>query len=148
MDNIKKFFEAVDVMVRMTEDGQISHEGNRPYMSNQLWLRDMSTVSLTVPRQVGKTSYINKRATCADLVIVHNHLMKSMYKESRATVVTVQELMNGFNRGRSQRGFNRVYVDEPRMVFDRRFSLDELYSVFSGECGSSLCANMFVLLGT
>lgn len=147
MDNLKKFFEAVDVMVRMTEDGQILHEGNRRYMSTQHWLREMATVSLTVPRQVGKTSYINKRATCADLVIVHNQSMKDMYRGSRTTVVTTHELA-GLNRGRSMRGFNRVYVDEPRLVFNNRFSLDELYSVFGGEFGSPLCANTFILLGT
>lgn len=146
MDN-KTFTGVVDTMVRLMEDNQLLHEGNRQYMSSGQWMRDMSTVNMTVPRQIGKTTYIIKRATCADLVVVHSQAMKDFYKGSRATVLTPSELTR-FNRGRMQRGFHRVYVDEPRMVFDHNMSIEEFYSMFNGDYGSSYCANMFVLLGT
>lgn len=141
------FIGAVDTMVRLVEDSLLTFEDNKRYMSKSQWTRDMATVNLSVPRQVGKTSYIIKRASCADLVIVHNQAMKDLYRGACALVVTPPEL-NRLNRGRVQRGFHRVYVDEPRLVFTSGFSLDELYSLFDGSQCSPYCANMFIMLGT
>lgn len=149
MDNTK-FINAVDTMVRLMEDNQLAFEGNRCYMSNIQWMRDMSTTNLVVPRQIGKTTYVSKRATCADLVVVHNQSMKDLYSSSRTTVVTPPDLLR-LNRGRAARGFHRVYVDEPRLVFTRDFSIDQFYSIFDGDGGSpygTYCANMFIMLGT
>lgn len=147
MDNLTKFFDSVDALIRITEDNQVANEGWQAMMAPGMWLREMSTVNLVVPRRVGKTSYIAKRARCADLVIVHNHEMKREYRDSRAQVITIPELM-GLIRGRTGRGFNRVYIDEPSLVFKTGFSIDELYSLFCGEYGSHVCANMFIMLGT
>lgn len=147
MDNITKFFDAVDTLVRIAEDNQLDREDCQTMMSRGMWLREMATVSLTVPRRVCKTSYILKRARCADLIVVHNHEMKRVFRESSALVVTLPELIS-LTRGRTQRGFNRVYVDEPSHVFGSRFSVDEFYSLFCDGYGGGACANLFVMLGT
>lgn len=147
MDNLTKFFAAADALIQISEDNQLTHEDDQSMMHPGLWLRDMATVNLVVPRRVGKTSFINKRAKCADLVIVHNQEMKREYKGSRALVVTISELTNLTRGGRTPIGFNRVYVDEPQLVFDRRVSIDEFYALFCGD-HHRMCANMFIMLGT
>lgn len=150
MDNkASTFFTAVDSLVRISEDNQLQAEHYRDTMHPGAWLRDMSTVMTMVPRQVGKTSYIMSRARCADLIIVHNHAMKDQYQGSRAEVVSAPELSRFMRQFiGAKRGFNRVYVDEPRLVFTNGFTSDELYSFFCGEYRANTCANMFIMLGT
>lgn len=138
------FTNCVDSLVRISEDSKLAHEEYENFMPRERWLKDMCTLSLTFPRCVGKTSYINKRASCADMIIVHNHAMKQQYKGSAATVVTIPEL-DMLVRGRQKRGFNRVYVDEPGFVFSRDFPVERLYHFFNG---TFACANMFIMLGT
>lgn len=137
------FTNCVDSLVRIAEDNKLANEEYENYMPRERWLVEMCTLNLTFPRQVGKTSYINKRAACADIVIVHNRAMKQLYKGCAATVVTVPEL-EVLVRGRERRGFNRVYVDEPKFVFDREFTVERFYYTFS----AFACANMFIMLGT
>lgn len=137
------FTSCVDSLVRIAEDNKLANEEYENFMPRERWLRDMCTLNLSFPRQVGKTPYINNRATCADVVIVHNYAMKQQYKGCAATVVTIPEL-EVLVRGRERRGFNRVYVDEPRFVFDREFTIERLYYTFS----AFACANMFIILGT
>lgn len=147
MDKFTNFVDAVDMLVRTAEDNMLKHEDHQSMVSKGTWLRDMATVSLTLPRRVGKTSYINKRARCADLIIVHNHEMKREYRDSTALVITLS-MLDHLTRGRSQLSFNRVYVDEPRLVFTGHFSTDDLYAGFCDGIGSRACANMFIMLGT
>ena len=148
MDSLTKFFTATDTLVQLSEDNQLAHEDHQTMMHPGMWLRDMATVNLTLPRRVGKTSYISKRAKCADLVIVHNREMKREYRNSRALVVTLPEFLSLVRGGREHRGFNRVYIDEPRLVFNDKFTVNEMYSLFCGESGARVCANMFIMLGT
>lgn len=149
MDNLPTFFDAIDSLVQLAEDNQVRYDHLRDNMHPGVWLRDMATVMMTVPRRVGKTSYIMKRAKCADLIVVHNHEMKRQYQGSRAHVIAAPELDRFMRQNVGiKRGFNRVYVDEPRLVFSGRFTSDELYSFFCSGYGSSMCANTFIMLGT
>ncbi len=147
MDKFEKFVQSVDYMIQLTEEHALSWEDKQDYFSRPMWLRNFATVHLTLPRAVGKTSYINKRARCADAVIVHNQEMKSQYKNSCARIFIPHEL-NQLGRGCGRVGFNRVYVDEPRLVFNQWFSKDDLMAVFGGVSNPSVCANMIIMLGT
>lgn len=149
MDNLHTFFNAVDSLVQISEANQLEFDQYRDTMPTGVWLRDIATVNLMVPRRVGKTSYITKRARCADLIIVPTHAAKYQYKGTRALVIAAHEL-DRFARAfiGTSRGFNRVYVDEPKLVFAHGFTSDKMYSFFCGEAQAPVCANMFIMLGT
>lgn len=147
MDNTP-FFTAVDSLIRISEDNQHNLDHYRSAMYRGQWLRDVATVQLTVPRQLGKTSYILKRANCADLIIVHNHAMKRQYEGTRAQVIAAHEVDRFLRYTGVKQRFNRVYIDEPRLVFTNGFTSDNLYSYFCGECGSNACTNTVIMLGT
>lgn len=151
VNNQDKFFNIVDMLVRLNEDQQLEMEEYRNGLHPMQWALDMATVSLSAGRRIGKTSYIKQRARCADLVVIHNDMMKKEYQGSRAVVRTASEMnRNGMDAYRGRResvGYNKVYVDEPSLVFN---TLDKMnfYSLFVGNHCPYACANMFIMLGS
>lgn len=146
------FVNTVDSLVRLNEDMQLELEDVRKSMNPAMWAVEMATVSVSAGRRLGKTTYIKSRARCADLIIVPNTMMKAEYKGTRATVVTASELgQYGYGstkyRGLSvARSYNRVYVDEPALVF-KLLNLGDFYNGLTGAGGHVCCANTFILLG-
>lgn len=152
--NLEPFFNTIDTLVSVTEQHRLTWQEDRAAMSPEYWLRNMSTLDLVLPRRIGKTSYINDRAKSDDLVILHNHAMKNPYEDSPALVVTPSEIERLLGRGVAARhAFNRVYVDEPHMVFNEHytseiFSRDKFYLLFGGIYSSRVSTGMVIMLGT
>lgn len=143
----------IDELVSATKRHRDSHAEMWSCMSPEYKLREVSTVKLTLPRRLGKTSYIKSRATNKDLVIVHHDTMKREYIDCAAEVISAYQVRRICSIGLPTRMFEHVYVDEPQLVFGDRlsgelFSEDTMYSLFSGIYRSSVHADMIIMLGT
>jgi hypothetical protein len=144
------FTTSVDSLIRLSEDSRIEFDDHKRMLYPSQWLYEFGTLGLTVPRRVGKTSYIAKRAACADLVVARSEMLKrDQYRDTCATVMTVDQLVRGFG-GRfagSTLKFNRIWFDDSwgMLSLDQQ---DEVYYFFSGQHPSRACANMFIMLGT
>ena len=148
---LTQFFAAVDVLIRLNEDSRLQFEDHKNHLSPSQWLNEFGTVNIGVARQSGKTTYINKRAACGDLIVTRlEWLKKEYYRNTSADVMTVDQLNQGIGwstfRGAKHK-YNRVWFDDSWNAF----SVDErshIYQYFSGEISHGACANMFIMLGT
>ena len=145
-----KFFEAIDTLIRLNEDSRLQFEDHKNHISPAQWLYEFGTVNIGVARLTGKTTYVNERASCGDLIVTRlEWLKKECYRNTCADVMTVDQLNQGI--GWSFKGakhkYNRVWFDDSWNAF----SVDEqsrIYHYFSGAESHRACANMFIMLGT
>lgn len=158
--NQEYFFKLVDDAVALNLENQLRFENNKKFISGGQWLSDFGTVNLNVGRQVGKTNYIATRMTTSDLVIVpYERDVKNYYHKAAdlqdklffnsenvysARIMFDRFNMSGYWRGRRDlhENWNKVYVDEPNMVFAQRDSFYEFYDWFGKRC------NQVIMLGT
>lgn len=147
----KRFFKLIDETIMLNLQAQLNAADSRRYIGAPQWLHEFGTVSIDIGRQLGKTTYIQERMRPCDLVVVHNEDTRRSY-ESRAerklpNVVTIGSLRNDFDlcyryRRNPTDYFNKVYVDEPGMVFAAKNSKSEFINFFGDKC------NQLIMIGT
>jgi len=148
--NIQKFIEIIDSAVALNIVNQYKNEDSKMYMAAAHWLAEFGTVEINMGRATGKSRYINKRATSCDLVICSTeeekrHVFKNVTHVSTAREVRDTIEMTGRYRGRKfpdNTSWNKIYVDEPQMIFRERHARAEFFDLVGNYC------NQVIMLGT
>jgi len=148
--NIQKFIDIIDDAVALNIVHQYKNEDSKRYIAPAHWLAEFGTVEINMGRACGKSRYISKRATPADLVICRNEEEKRHVFKDVTHVSTARELkdvmeMTGAWRGRKlpdDMYWNKIYVDEPQLIFRDRLAREAFFELISDRC------NQVIMLGT
>lgn len=117
----------------------------RKDMSVYQFTKEFFTISLTVPRGVGKTEFIKKNAAYCDLIVVPDrNMVNHSYNDIDYDVFTKTDIMNR-NFSSQFKTYQIIWVDEPRFVFDD-ISEDEFYRKLIKT--DSNRQQTFIMLGT
>ena len=136
MDHYEKFWCAVDLLVE-------ANEQFRERLKDEKWFNmlgpvgyamEMATVHVNPNRRAGKTEYIKDHAQLGDLIVVHDPAMTRFYSD-------VAETVTGFQAKRCAGRYNRIYVDEPWLVF-KDIRVDDFYTALCKDADQT-----FIFLG-
>jgi len=150
--HFQKQIELIDNAVAFNIANQLKHEDIKQHLRNIQWLTEYCTVEINLGRRTGKSYYINKRATRADLVIcMNNEHRRHVFKDcdNIYTAADLGEIMEaGFFYRRTgiccprDVYWNKVYVDEPQLIFKTKDSREYFFNLMESRC------NQIIMLGT
>lgn len=106
-------------------------------MSKTAWAREFCTVHCSIGRRTGKTEFIQRVATKDSVIVLSSALHRQSFNDAtqRREFLTPEML-----RGYESLNVDLVFVDEPRLVFNK-LPRESLYWAFRGSDAT------FVLLG-
>ena len=140
----------IDNAVAFNIAHQYKNEDSKNYMAPAHWMEEFGTVEINMGRATGKSYYINKRSTPADLVICMNEEHKRHIFKDCHSVFTARELKDIIESTGAYRGrrysltdvyWNKIYVDEPYAVFKDRHAREEFFNLIGRHC------NQVIMLG-
>ena len=110
------------------------------FISYQTWLREFATYQIDLGRQTGKTSTIIHGACKDDVIITHNHHMKTYIRNTFSELdqdmiglYSVQNLPNRAVFPFERHGKTVVWVDEPSFTLNTgRCVYDWLGEIYDG----------------
>lgn len=114
MDHYEKFCCAVDLLVEANEQFRERFKDEKWFsvLGPVGYAMDIATVHVNPNRRAGKTECIKDRAKAGDLIVVGGYEQALQYSATPAQVYwTTGNLPYPTER------FNRIYVDEPWLVF-------------------------------
>lgn len=126
----------VDQAIELNKINRQLNEKNFKMISDFFVFKEFCTIHINVGRASGNTEYIVNNANSSDLVVCHSYNQKNMIikKMAENQNFSIPEFLlpPRFSSKIMDKGYNKIYVDNPRLCFKNLKSPDEFYYIFLG----------------
>lgn len=89
---------------------------NKYNLDSVHYAKEFNTISISLPRQVGKSTYIKLNCKEDDLIVIHSECNRNYYKNVKSEVIKWSDYSKLFFKGKRV-NYDTVWVDEPSIIF-------------------------------